>query len=410
VTTDSEADLVALVLLPTHFDEIPDSPVPSTAQPRRFCAATSTPGSVAKTGRPGRPNPPLGLSLATPAPTFQTIRVPTTVSREQVLRYRARASHLHEKLPPGSYAEAAWGGLQDSVPRAGVISLHARVRDTRPDSWEDPSVVQIWFRGGTDYIVPRKDVGIFTLGSCPRDPARAAAVERLADDIHRVAEGRTLKVGEVADLLGHRLPTHPRAAAVTGRVLIRWDASNIWLIPVERPAIDVEDARRELARRFLHWLGPATKQGLARWTGVQPRDATETWKAIESELVPVVIDGVDGESRFCLAVDLDALERAEPVTGIRLLPFDDPFTKLDDALLIPDETLRARALPRGYSRGFIPGTILVDGEIVGVWQRQQRKVRLHPFSKPSARVREAIEAEALAFPIAAQAPASVSWE
>ncbi|MEZ0240041.1 MAG: hypothetical protein ACAH65_04515, partial [Chloroflexota bacterium] len=117
----------------------------------------------------------------------------TKVTRDQVLRYRARVSHLDEKLPAGSFAKAAWGGLQDSVPRAGVISLHARVRDTKPDSWDDPSVVQIWFRGGTDYIVPRADAGIFTLGSYPRDPERAAEAERLADDIHRVAGGRTLK-------------------------------------------------------------------------------------------------------------------------------------------------------------------------------------------------------------------------
>jgi hypothetical protein len=127
-------------------------------------------------------------------------------------------------------------------------------------------------------------------------------------------------------------------------------------------------------------------------------------------LVPVEIDGAHGDSRFMLGADMEALERAEPISGVRLLPFDDAFTKYDDPLLLRDEGLRAKALPRGYSRGFIPGTILVDGEIVGVWQRQGRKVRLHPFGKLAARVREAVEAEALAFPIAATTPASVSWE
>src|SRR5437899_1666912 len=77
----------------------------------------------------------------------QTSRMsaPAELSREQVLRYRARASHLDAKLPAGSFAKAAWGGLQDSVPRGGMISLHARVQATQSDSWEDPSVVQIWF-------------------------------------------------------------------------------------------------------------------------------------------------------------------------------------------------------------------------------------------------------------------------
>ena len=51
-------------------------------------------------------------------------------------------------------------------------------------------MVQIWFRGGADYIVPRRDVAIFTLGCLPRDRDRAAELERLADEIHRVSNGR----------------------------------------------------------------------------------------------------------------------------------------------------------------------------------------------------------------------------
>jgi hypothetical protein len=332
------------------------------------------------------------------------------LSREQVLRYRARATHLDAKLPVGSFAEAAWGGLQDSVPRGGLISLHARVEDTQPDSWEDSSVVQIWFRGGADYIVPRVDVGVFTLGCLPRDPEKAAALERLADDIHRAADGMT-PVREVAERIGHRSAGdqfHPRASSATGRIHIRWDASNIWLIPVERPAIDPEDARRELARRFLHWLGPSTKAELARWTGVQPRDAAETWTAIEPELVEV---SLDGGRRYLLAADLAVLIAAEPIGGVRLLPQDDPFSKVDRELLVPDPARRRRTLPGSLATpGYIPGAILLDGEVVGGWQRQQRKVTLHPFGRLSGVAREAIEREALSLPIAGSVAPSVRWE
>lgn len=335
---------------------------------------------------------------------------PRRIGRDQVLRYRARVSHLDKKLPPGSFAEATWGGLQDSVPRAGVISLHARVEDTKPDSWEDPSVVQIWFRGGADYIVPRSDAGIFTLGSSPRDPDRAAELDRLADDIHRVTEGHTMIVNEVSKLLGHAHQVGLRVSGLTGRVHIRWDASRIWLIPVERPDIDPEDARCELARRFVHWFGPTTKAALARWTGVPAGEATQTWKAIEADLVEAEVAGLAGR-RFMLAADVGAMEQAELVSGVRLLPFDDALTKLDPELLIPDDALRERVLPRtGQGTGYIPGAILVDGEIVGGWQRQQRKVTLHPFGRLPARVREAIEAEALSFPIEAKSPATVSWD
>ena len=330
------------------------------------------------------------------------------VTRDQIVRYRARITHLDRKLAAGSFAEAAWGGLQDTIPRGGITSLHARVDGAQPDSWEDPTVVQIWFRGGADYIVPLSDVGIFTLGSLPRDPERVAELEALADDIHRVAEGQTLLVREVQARLKHERPIALRFSALTGRTNIRWDASNIWLIPVERPSIDPEDARAELARRFLHWLGPATKSGLARWTGVKPGDVTATWRAIESELASVE---VEGEARFMMATDLDALTTAEPIRGVRLLPMDDPLTKTDKNLLVPNEELRAQVLPAwGQSPGYLPGAVLVDGEIVGVWQRQQRTFRVRPFGALSGKVREAIEAEALTMPIAGASEPSLSWE
>jgi len=334
------------------------------------------------------------------------------VSREQVVRYRLRASHLDAKLPPGSFAEAAWGGLQDSIPRAGVTALHARVEDTKPDSWEDPSLVQIWFRGGADYIVPRADVGVFTLGALPRDPEAAGRLERLADVIHRVADGQTLRVGEIQSRLAHEDRRLIKLTSPTGRIRIRWDARDIWLIPSERPEVDPEDARRELARRFVHWCGPTTRALFTKWTGAAPRDAAATWTAIEPELVEVAVpDAAAPGARFALASDVDALVGAEPVRGVRLVPYDDASMKYDRDLIVPDPTRRDQVFPPvGTSAGFIPGPILVNGTVVGIWQRQQRKVRLHPWRRLGAEVREALEAEALAMPIAGPTKSSVAWD
>jgi hypothetical protein len=111
-----------------------------------------------------------------------------------------------------------------------------------------------------------------------------------------------------------------------------------------------------------------------------------------------------------LATDVEALVGAEPLSGVRLTPFDDPFTKLDHELLVVDERLRARVFPpTGQSLGYIPGAIVVDGEIVGAWQRQQQKATIHPWRRFSADVRSAIEREALAFPIAGTSEPTVSW-
>src|SRR4029450_10772985 len=78
------------------------------------------------------------------------------VTREQIIAFRRRTGALDERLPPGpaSLGRAAWAGLQDSVPRSALHSLHARVGATAPDAWEDPSLVQVWGLRYTAYVVP----------------------------------------------------------------------------------------------------------------------------------------------------------------------------------------------------------------------------------------------------------------
>ena len=61
--------------------------------------------------------------------------MPTTrldLTRPQILAFRRQAGVLDERLPPGprSLRRAAWAGLQDSMPRAALLSIHARVGGT----------------------------------------------------------------------------------------------------------------------------------------------------------------------------------------------------------------------------------------------------------------------------------------
>ena len=331
------------------------------------------------------------------------------VTRDHVLRFRARASHLHKRLKAGAFATAARAGLQDSAPRAGVISLYARADGVVPDSWEHPTLAQIWFRFGADYIIPREDIGVFTLGSLPRDPDKCRALEEIADAAHKVLDGRTLEVRQVWDALALEEPFLLRAAAATGRLLIRWNASKIWLIANDRPSVDPEDARVELARRFLRWFAPATRAQYAKWVATSPADAKATWDALGKQLQSVELDG---ETRYVLKDDADALTGAEPVQGIRLIPHGDPLIKIDDDLVVRDATHRFEIFPRHKSQSeFWPvsGGLLVNGEFAGSWARQQRRVTVHPWKKLGRPQREAIEQEALGFPIAAKSKAEVRW-
>src|SRR5215467_78332 len=102
------------------------------------------------------------------------------LTRSQILAFRRRAAALDERLPRGQGAlrRAAWAGLQDSMPRAALLSIHARMAGTEPASWEDPSLIQIWGPRFSAYVVAKRDLALFTLG---RLPSEAAPLKRAQD-------------------------------------------------------------------------------------------------------------------------------------------------------------------------------------------------------------------------------------
>lgn len=312
----------------------------------------------------------------------------------------------------GWYAAAAYGGLQDSSPRAGLLGLHARLTGVGPDGWEHPDLAQVWLRRA-DYIVPRRDVGVFTVGALPRDSAQVAAIDALARRAVAVCAGRPRATREVAAELGPRGGEVLRFAGASGRLLLRWDASRIDLVPVAPPRLDLEQARRELARRYLRWHGPASHRQFARWAGVNVPEATRTFTALRPELVPV---SFQGRARWLLATDEAALRAATRPAGVRLLPPGDPYLQADVPLLV-------QAAPTGAGepsitgrtsdarlRNSLSGRILLDGDLAGGWGRRGIEVTIAVWDDhPSPRIRAGIEAEAasLASPLAA--PPKLHW-
>jgi hypothetical protein len=65
------------------------------------------------------------------------------LTRPQILAFRRHAGVLDERIASGegSLRRAAWAGLQDSMPRAALLSIHARVAGTEPSTRQDPSLV-----------------------------------------------------------------------------------------------------------------------------------------------------------------------------------------------------------------------------------------------------------------------------
>ena len=72
------------------------------------------------------------------------------------------ATGISTTLPHSRLADAAYAGLQDTVSRAGLLSLHVRIEDIGPHDWEESGLAQAVLRRA-DYIIPRSAISAFTL-------------------------------------------------------------------------------------------------------------------------------------------------------------------------------------------------------------------------------------------------------
>jgi winged helix DNA-binding protein len=322
------------------------------------------------------------------------------LTRAQILAFRRHAQALDERLQPGrtSLRRAAWAGLQDSVPRSALLSIHARVEGTQPSSWEDPALVQLWGPRFVAYVVPARDIAPFSLGRLPDDVKGRRRAEDLASRLHALLGDRRTTYGEAAHSLGVHPPNRLRYAGATGTVLIRWDGARqptVWTVPA--PKVDPGAARLELARRYLHVFGPSTPSAFAGWAGIGSKGAQLAFDALGASLTPVRTPIGDG-----LILSEDERTFREPpgsTAAARLLPSGDPYFLSQGAereLLVPGADRRAALwTPRVW-----PGAVLVAGEIVGTWRRADTAFTIDLWRRLSGQERDAVVAEAESMPLA----------
>jgi len=331
------------------------------------------------------------------------------LTRGQILAFRRQVGALDARLPQGarSLRQAAWAGLQDSMPRAALLSIHARVERTDASTWEHASLVQLWGPRYSAYVVAARDLAIFTLGRLPDDAKGRRRAEDAASRLRALLGDGRMTYGEAGRALrvGHN---SLRYGATTGTILMRWDGARqptIWIAP--RSEVEPGTARLELARRHLHVFGPSTPESFARWAGLAGRGAVAAFQALGKALVPVRTPVGDS---WILASDEPRLRAAAgPAAPARLLPSGDTYFLLqgrERALLVPDARRRSALwTPRVW-----PGALLVDGEIAGVWRRDQRTLTIETWSRLARAAREAVEAEAAALPLPGNAePVAVRW-
>ena len=303
------------------------------------------------------------------------------LTRQQILAFRRRVGGLEARVPkaPESLRRAAWAGLQDSMPRAALLSLHARVEGIEPSSWEDPSLAQLWGPRYSTYVVPKRDFALFSLGRHPESDKGRLRAERMAELLHAHLSGARMTDREVGRALG--IGNSMRYAATTGTVAIRWEGARapvVWAVPA---AEDRTGGRcRELARRYLHVFGPTTAESFARWAGISRSSGADAFASLEGSLVPVRSPLGD---EWLLADDEAGHARgrdgrragAAAAERRRLLP----ARRSERELLVPRADRRALL----WTSRVWPGALLVEGEIRGTWRRSQHVVRIDAWERLS---------------------------
>jgi hypothetical protein len=168
----------------------------------------------------------------------------------------------------------------------------------------------------------------------------------------------------------------------------------VWTVPP--PKIEANEARRELARRYLHIFGPTTAEAFAQWSGSGLPHGRAAFDGLRTSLTPVRSPVGDA---WILTRD-EAAFRATPgpTAPARFLPSGDAYFLLNGAdrqLLLPEANRRSEL----WTSRVWPGALLVEGEIVGTWRRAHANVDIQTWRRLSRTARDAVEDEAASLPL-----------
>jgi hypothetical protein len=317
-------------------------------------------------------------------------------------------------------------GLQAQAPFPPYYGLHSRLDGFRPEDLAalitSRSVVRIALMRGTIHLVSARDClplrqlvqpvierglrGAFGKQLAGADLAALAAAGR------RLVEAEPMTFSQLGQALAARWPDHPPAAlaqavrafvplvqlpprAVWGKAgqSVHTSAEH-WLgQPGSVPPAPGADpaALARLVTRYLGAFGPATVRDVQAWSGLTGL------KAVLEQLRPCLLTFRDeqGAELFDLPTAPRPGEDA-PAPPRLVAEFDN---------LVLSHAERSRVISPGAAskistvNGVIPGTVLIDGFVTGMWRlergRDAATLAIELFGPPgSPAVRDALAAEA----------------
>lgn len=324
---------------------------------------------------------------------------------------------------------AELGGVQAQLMSSAELTLWARLEQLEPEAvqhalWEERSLVKTWAMRGTLHLLPASELRLWqVVPSLDRRYLRpswqryfgisAEQLEQLTAAVAQVLDGRHLTreqlVEEVSALVGSAelggklrhswgMMLKPAAFrcllcfAPSAGQNVRFTAPERWLGGLQQ--VELEQAEREVTRRFLAAYGPTTRDAFALWLGIPVSRAGRLISALGEEVTPI---DADGTPAWSLTSEVAKLTGARRPGSVRLLPAFDQY-------VIAASRHAQTFLPGPFKdriyrpQGWLSPVLLVDGRMDGVW-RQERKgnrllVQIEPFVELPAWARESAESEA----------------
>lgn len=313
-----------------------------------------------------------------------------------------------ERLRAFTYERQRLGGAAPSAARAltdiiavysahpsAPLSLHARARRMTGAQFRKLDVLRLPAMRMSIHLLPRTTAHL-AFHATPAPPAdRRKRMKhfkfteaRYAQLREQILEAATepLTLPELREAVGAEATEFKGISAQMTRdgELLRVGAGGLrsnelrYVVHEVEPA-DADEALAWLAGEYLRAFGPIRAKDFQWWAGVTAGRARPALAAHDTE----ELDG----GHLILASDLRAFERAEPPSGVDLLPKWDVYT-MGYAPDGRDRFADPDVVGRCYDfRGDGRPVVLVDGQAAGTWERGEVAL----FEKATAKLRTAID-------------------
>ncbi len=354
---------------------------------------------------------------------------------QQVYNWRAHKHKLAKRAPPGELLDviAKLGGLQAQVMSAAELQAWARVdgitsQDIRAALWNEHSLVKTWAWRGTLHLLASREFPIYVgaLTTHKRHLSKAwqnyfgiseQEMAAIMDGVRDALDGNNLTREQLAMEVAKQTAVPALRESMSsgwGSLLkpsafrgdlcfgpsqgqsITFVRPDQWIGPFDPE--DLQEALKEMARRYITTYGPASREDFARWIGITPPEGGRVIQTIADEVEPVTVEGWKGWKGWALKRDVSDLQNLQATSSVRLLPSFDPFVVARSHAsvhAVPDYEVNRERIYRVAA--WVTPVVIVDGRIEGIWEYEKRRnsiaVKLETFGALHAGIKRSIEEE-----------------